>query len=284
MTLTSGLARPPWHAAPVKHALTLPPFGALADPARLVEHAVAAEAAGWDAVFLWDHVLRRPGEPQEIADPWVAMAAIAVATSRIRMGPMVTPVTRRRPIKLARETTTLDHLSRGRLTLGLGLGVDTSRELSGFGEITDPRVRGERLDEGVELLCALWSGEQVDFRGEHFVADAVTVRPTPFQQPRVPLWFAARGGARKPVRRAARFEGLFPIEVDRAGLVGMLDVARAERGDLDGFDVMVHPNDDLPYRNLEGHGVTWAVTGPSPGADDTLSIASTPPADVFAGL
>ena len=117
----------------MKHALTLPPFGALADPAALVEHAIAAENAGWDAVFLWDHILRRPGEPQDIADPWVAIAAIAMATSRIRIGPMVTPITRRRPIKLAREATTLDHLSRGRLTLGLGLGVDTSRELSGFG-------------------------------------------------------------------------------------------------------------------------------------------------------
>ena len=108
----------------MKHALFLPPFGALADPGRLVQHAVAAEGAGWDAIFLWDHVLRRPEEPQEIADPWVAMAAIAAATTRIRIGPMVTPITRRRPIKLARETTTLDHLSSGRLTLGLGLGVD----------------------------------------------------------------------------------------------------------------------------------------------------------------
>ena len=116
-------------AGQVLHALTLPPYGELADPFMLVEVAVAAERAGWDAVFLWDHVLRREGDPQETADPWVAMAAIAVATERVRIGPMVTPITRRRPIKLARETTTLDHLSRGRLTLGLGLGVDTTREL-----------------------------------------------------------------------------------------------------------------------------------------------------------
>lgn len=266
----------------MKHALTLPPFGELADPARLVEHALAAEAAGWDAVFLWDHILRRPGEPQEIADPWVALGAIAVATNRIRIGPMVTPITRRRPIKLARETTTLDHLSRGRLTLGLGLGVDTSRELSGFGEITDTRLRGERLDEGVELLCKLWSGEQVDFQGNHFVADGIVALPTPFQRPRIPLWFASRGEARKPVRRAARYDGLFPIEVDSSGLNEMLDVVRSERGGLDGFDVMVRPSPDIPYGSLDGHGVTWAVTGPDPGADDTLTIASTPPKDVFA--
>ncbi len=266
----------------MKHALFLPPFGELADPARLVEHAVAAEKAGWDAVFLWDHVLRREGEPQEIADPWVAMAAVAVATKHIRIGPMVTPITRRRPIKLAREATSLDHLSKGRLTMGLGLGVDTSRELSGFGEITDPKLRGQRLDEGVELLCALWSGERVDFHGEHFLADGVTALPTPYQKPRIPLWFAARGQAQKPVRRAARFEGLFPIEVDESGLVAMLDVVRAERGDLHGFDVMVAPKAELPYDILAEHGVTWAVAGPAPGTADIFSIAATSPAEFFA--
>ncbi|MFT7476657.1 MAG: alkanesulfonate monooxygenase SsuD [Verrucomicrobiales bacterium] len=266
----------------MKHALFLPPFGELADPARLVEHAVAAENAGWDAVFLWDHVLRREGEPQEIADPWVAMAAVAVATTRIRIGPMVTPITRRRPIKLAREATSLDHLSKGRLTMGLGLGVDTSRELSGFGEITDPKIRGQRLDEGVELLCALWSGERVDFHGEHFLADGVTALPKPYQEPRIPLWFAARGEAKKPVRRAARFEGLFPIEVDESELVAMLDVVRAERGDLDGFDVMVAPHEGLRYDNLAEHGVTWAVAGPAPGTTDIFSVASISPARFFA--
>ncbi len=266
------------------HALFLPPFGALADPIRLVEHAVAAEAAGWDAVFLWDHVLRQPHEPADIADPWVAMAAIASATSRIRIGPMVTPITRRRPIKLAREATTLDHLSRGRLTLGLGLGVDTSRELSAFGEVTDARARGERLDEGAELLCALWKGEEVNFHGQHFTADSVVALPVPFQQPRIPLWFAARGKARRPVRRAARYDGLFPIEVDATQLVDMLDVVRTERGSLDGFDVMVAPSTALPYATLADFGVTWAVTGPAPGQTNTLEMASSPPEEVLREL
>lgn len=265
----------------MRHALTLPPYGALADPFALVEVAVAAERAGWDAVFLWDHVLRRRGDPQETADPWVAMAAIAVATERIRLGPMVTPITRRRPIKLARETTTLDHLCRGRLTLGLGLGVDTTRELSAFGEIVDPRRRGERLDEGVELLCEFWSGEEVDHHGAHFTADRVTVLPRPFQRPRIPLWFAARGGATKPVRRAARYDGLYPIEVDDDQLADMLEIVRAERGSLDGFDVIVRPDDAAQYRRYEEMGVTWAITGPSPGDDGVLDLAATPPAEVF---
>ena len=265
----------------MRHALFLPPFGALADPNRLVEHAVAAEAAGWDAVFLWDHILRRPDEPAEIADPWVAMAAIATATSRIRIGPMVTPITRRRPIKVAREATTLDHLSQGRLTLGLGLGVDTSRELSAFGEITDARLRGERLDEGAELLCALWTGEEVNFRGDHFTADSVVALPRPFQQPRIPLWFAARGQARKPVRRAARYDGIFPIEVDGTELADVLDVVRTERGTLDGFDIMIAPSDALPYETLAERGATWAVTGPTPGQANTFELASSSPPSVF---
>jgi len=263
------------------HALTLPPYGELADPHALVEIAVAAERAGWDAVFLWDHVLRRPDDPQETADPWVAMAAMAMATDRVRLGPMVTPVTRRRPIKLAREATTLDHLSRGRLTLGLGLGVDTTRELSAFGEIVDPRVRGARLDEGAELLCAFWTGEEVDFHGEHFVADQVLVLPRPVQQPRIPLWFAARGDARKPVRRAARYDGLYPIEFDERGLAQMLDVVRKERGSLDGFDVIARPSTPGEYGRFGELGVTWAITGPSPGEPDVLELASTSPLDVF---
>lgn len=265
----------------MRYALTLPPYGELADPSALVEVAVAAERAGWDALFLWDHVLRRDGDPPDTADCWVAMAAIAVATERIRIGPMVTPITRRRPIKLSRECTTLDHLSDGRLTLGLGLGVDTTRELSAFGEVVDARIRGERLDEGVELLCALWTGEEVRFAGEHFVADRVTALPRPVQRPRIPLWFAARGGARKPVRRAARYDGLFPIEVGEAELVAMLDVVRDERGSLDGFDVMVAPNAALPVTRLAELGVTWSVTGPAPGDDGVLDLASTPPADVL---
>lgn len=265
----------------MRHALTIPPYGALADPHRLVEVAVAAEAAGWDAVFLWDHVLRRPGDPQEVADPWVAMAAMAVATTTIRLGPMVTPVTRRRPIKLAREATTLDHLSNGRLTLGLGLGVDTTRELSAFGEIVDPGVRGERLDEGAQLLCALWTGEHVDFVGRHFTADGVVALPRPVQRPRIPLWFAARGDARRPVRRAARYDGLYPIEVDAAQLAAMIDLVRHERGSLEGFDVMVRPSTADEYDVFSRIGMTWAITGPLPGEPGLMDLASAAPVDVF---
>jgi alkanesulfonate monooxygenase SsuD/methylene tetrahydromethanopterin reductase-like flavin-dependent oxidoreductase (luciferase family) len=266
----------------MKHALLVPPVGDLSDPSALAEVAVAAEAAGWDGVFVWDHVLRKAGEPQEIADPWVAMAVMAIATTRVRLGPMVTPITRRRPIKLARETVTLDRLSEGRLTMGLGLGVDTSRELSGFGEVVDARTRGQRLDEGADLLAALWSGEQVDFHGEHFVADGVTVLPRPVQRPRIPMWFAARSAARKPVRRAARFDGLVPIEVDASGLSEMLVVVVEERGSLDGFDIAVRPHGRQQYEAFAELGANWAFVETQPGDPNVADVASANPLDTFA--
>jgi len=265
----------------MQHAMLVPPVGELSAPSALAELASTAEQAGWDGVFVWDHVLRPAHEPQEIADPWIAMAAMAIATSRVRIGPMVTPITRRRPIKLARETITLDHLSNGRLTLGLGLGVDTSHELSGFGEVTDARVRGRRLDEGADLLVALWSGEQVDFRGEHFIAEGITVQPRPVQQPRIPMWFAARGDARRPVRRAARFDGLVPIEIDARGLAEMLGVVIEERGTLDGFDVAVRPRGSDEYTAFRELGATWAFIETIAGDPDVMQIAKASPTDVF---
>ncbi len=262
----------------MKHALFLPPFGELADPAVLMTIAEDAEAAGWDGLFLWDHILRREPSAADIADVWVALAAMAARTERITLGPMITPPVRRRPQVLARQAVTLDHLSRGRLVLGLGLGVDTSRELSAFGEVTDARARGEILDEAAELLCRFWSGEQVDHDGPHFTADGVTYRPGPFERDRVPLWFAARGEARRPVRRAARYDGLFPIEVDEEGLTSMLDVVREERGTLEGFDVaVVQPG--LDPERLDDLGVTWAMRsyGPDTPLDEILAATRAGP-------
>src|SRR5436305_1185984 len=145
----------------MRHGLSLAPFGELADPRAVAGLASDAERAGFDGFFLWDHMYR-PGPPfRPVADPWIVLAAVATATERMRIGPLVTPVARRRPQKLARETTNLDQLSGGRLVLGVGLGVNTGGELTRFGEEDDARARGDRLDEGLELLCRLWSGEAV---------------------------------------------------------------------------------------------------------------------------
>ena len=256
----------------VHHAVFLPIFGELAEPRTVADLAAEAEARGWDGVFIWDHMLYRP-PVTDVADPWVTLAAMACATTRVRIGPMVTPLPRRRPQKLARETVSVDRLSRGRLVLGAGLGGNPGRELSALGEETDAVERGRMLDEGLDLLTRLWSGEQVTHDGPHYQADDVRFRPVAVQDPRIPVWLAAVYPHRKPLRRAARYDGLFPI-----GLAGpeqlreVLDVVAAERAELAGaaadpggspgvpsgpFDVAVQGPADQSPAEWEPAGATW---------------------------
>jgi alkanesulfonate monooxygenase SsuD/methylene tetrahydromethanopterin reductase-like flavin-dependent oxidoreductase (luciferase family) len=243
----------------VQHALYFAPFAELSDPEALLAVAVAAEEAGWDGLFLWDHVLRDPAEARDIADAWTMLAAVALRTERLRLGPMVTPASRRRVSTLVRQGTTVDHLSGGRLTVGLGLGVDTGGELSRFDEVVDPVTRGEILDEAADVLAQAWCGEHVEHHGRHLTVDGVTFTPRPVQRPSIPLWFAARDSALRPVRRAARHDGLFIIDVDLPLLQRALAEVVDRRGSLDGFDVAVRvsPIDDPAL--LEEPGVTWAM-------------------------
>ncbi|HRJ41546.1 MAG: LLM class flavin-dependent oxidoreductase [Caldilineaceae bacterium] len=196
----------------MQFGLSLPQFGPFGDVRKLMELAQTAEAAGWDGFFIWDHVifddLWRP-----MVDPWVALAAIATATERVRIGPLITPVARRRPWKLARESVSLDRLSGGRLILGVGLGSPEKWEFGAFGEETDNRIRAEKLDEGLEILLGLWSGETFRFQGKHYQLEEVRFLPTPFQQPRIPIWVAGLWPNKPPMRRAARFDGAIPIKV-----------------------------------------------------------------------
>jgi alkanesulfonate monooxygenase SsuD/methylene tetrahydromethanopterin reductase-like flavin-dependent oxidoreductase (luciferase family) len=160
-------------------ALWLPLFDELADPAVVVRLAAEAEAAGWHGLFVWDHIHWR-APVREVADPWITLAAAATVTERLLLGPMVTPLARRRPAKVARETATLDRLSRGRLVLGVGLGSDRfGQEFSGTGEECDDRRRAAMLDEHLTVLDAAWSGAPVQHRGEHYVLDGLTFRPGP---------------------------------------------------------------------------------------------------------
>src|SRR5215216_3587260 len=172
----------------MRSGLFVPLFDELADPSIAARLAAEAEEAGWNGVFAWDHVRWR--EPVvDVADPWITLAAIATATERMRLGPMVTPLARRRPAKVARETATLDRLSGGRLTLGVGLGGDQfAGEFSKTGEELNDRVRGEMLDEALEILVAAWSGEPVNHRGMRYLIDDVQFLPRPVQRPRVPVW------------------------------------------------------------------------------------------------
>ena len=232
--------------------INLAPFDELADPRIVAALAARGEARGWDGVFVWDHIRYSP-PVRAVADPWVTLAAIACATERVTIGPLVTPPSRRRVHKLARETVTLDHLSGGRLVLGLGLGADRHGELGPFGEVEDARERARLLDAALDRLTAYWGGE---------------LEPPPLQRPRIPVWLAARWPNRRPVRRAARWDGICPIDLPGPGALAELVAEVTEQRGRDGTDgpfevVVTNPpgTDPAPW---EAAGATWCLTGFGP--------------------
>jgi alkanesulfonate monooxygenase SsuD/methylene tetrahydromethanopterin reductase-like flavin-dependent oxidoreductase (luciferase family) len=193
-------------------AVGVPNVGPFGDPLLLVDLAVAAEEAGWDGFFLWDHLLWRDPEGH-VADPTVVISAVAARTGRIRIGVMVNLLARRRAAKVARETVTLDVLAAGRLIVGAGLG-SLPAEFTAFGESADLRVRAARLDESLHLLDALWTGQPVTFHGEYLTATGVTMLPRPVQRPRIPVWCGGRWPHKPPFRRAAQWDGVMPTHTD----------------------------------------------------------------------
>lgn len=246
----------------MRRGLTVPIFDELADPAALAGLAAGAEHAGWDGFFVWDHVLYRP-PVQSATDPWIALAAIAGATARLQLGPMVTPLARRRPWIVARQAVALDQLSGGRFVLGLGLGLDASgRELSRFGEELDDRRRASMLDEGLQVLTGLLSGEPVAHRGEHYTVDDVAFLPPPAREGGMPIWLAARWPHRRPVDRALRHDGVFLIDSDDpASLAGIVDRA----GTLGRpFDVVVEGDPGADVAGWRAAGATWWLAGFDP--------------------
>ena len=241
-----------------RFGLFVPPFGELADPRVLADIAAQAETAGWDGFFVWDHVTYR-SPVREIADPWISLAAIAGRTERIRIGALVTPLARRRPQIVARQTTTLDLLSGGRMVLGAALGRDQSgRELSAFGEEMDDRERAAMLDESLELIERLWTGASVDHDGRHYQARDVAFEPRPVQRPRIPVWIGGRWPRRAPIHRAARWDGYFPIDLaDPDQLAECAEQIRILRGHLDGFDLIVETAPDNDPAPWIAAGATW---------------------------
>jgi alkanesulfonate monooxygenase SsuD/methylene tetrahydromethanopterin reductase-like flavin-dependent oxidoreductase (luciferase family) len=236
------------------------PFDELFEPSLLAGLAARAEERGWDGFFVWDHI-RYSAPASAVADPWVALAAVASATERVRLGPLVTPLSRRRVQKLARETVTLDHLSGGRLVLGAGLGSDRHGELAPLGEVEDPRERARLLDSGLRRLAAYWGGE---------------FQPPPVQRPRIPVWIAARWPSRRPVRRAARWDGLFPV--DLPGPDALAELAAKVRQLRDGspgpFDLVVANPPGTDAGAWEAAGATWCLTGFGPAPKEAEVMAA----------
>lgn len=240
----------------------VPLFDELADPHTIVSLAMEAESKGWDGFFVWDHIRWR--EPvRAAADPWIVLAAVAAATQRVRLGPLVTPPSRRRPAKLARETATLDQLSKGRLVLGVGLGSDQfGGEFERFGEETNDAARAASTDEALAILRTAWSGEPVRHRGAHYVIDDAVFLPRPTQRPGVPIWIAGMPGRTKPMQRAARHDGFFPVNLSGPDeLAAAVDTVRGLRPPEAGpFDIAVEVSpetDPAPYRAA---GATWCLT------------------------
>ncbi|HZX04628.1 LLM class flavin-dependent oxidoreductase [Kribbella sp.] len=265
----------------MKFAIWVPLFDELSDPLEVARLAAAAEEAGWDGFFVWDQLWWSP-PVRAVSDPWITLSAIATATERLRLGPMVTPVARRRPTKLLRETTTLDLLARGRLTLGVGLGSDRfAGEFSKTGEELDDRVRAEQMDETLAILAAGWTGEPVNHHGKHFLVDDVEFLPRPASG-RIPVWAAGFPGNAKPVRRAARYDGFFPVHLTSPDqLAEPAAVLRDLRGTLDGYDIAVALEPSADPRPYAAVGATWCLTETNPAtlrrADVRALIAAGPP-------
>ncbi len=256
----------------VKFAIGLPNVRDYGRPRLLLELAVRAEEAGWDGFFVWDHLVYR-GRGDAVADPWISIAAIAARTERVRLGVMVCALARRRPWKVAREVATLDQLSNGRVVFGAALGSLPQEEFAAFGEDPDDRLRAEKLDEGLEIVSGLWSGEPFSYRGRHYIVAETVFRPTPRQRP-LPIWIGGRWPSRRPFRRAARFDGVFPMHRDvgldqtmtPAQLAEIVEYTLRHRGQSGPFDVVIDglsPSDRAaaqavvaPYAEI---GLSWWV-------------------------
>lgn len=268
----------------MRFSINIPNFGDFADPRAVARVAEAAEQAGWDGLFVWDHVVHQKALRRTFGDPWMLLTAAALATSRIRLGTLVTPVPRRRPQQLARQVATLDVLSGGRTVFGVGLGGPIEDEYGSFGEPTDPVVLAEYLDEGLDLMQRYWSGEPVNHDGRHYQAHDVALLPATVQQPRPPVWVAGYWPNRPPMRRAARWDGAVPL-FGSAGhgqapaveevrdLVGYLRTYRD--GDGTAFEVVVGgttPGDPAAARDVVGPlvdaGATWWDERMLQGSDD----------------
>src|SRR5271154_1327826 len=268
----------------MKFAFDTPQFGAFADPRLLARLAHEAEDAGWDAFFLWDHI--QVGWPDAVADPWIALAAMAMATSRILIGPIVTPLYRRHPWKLARETVTLDHLTDGRVVLGVGLGDDFFGEIRALGGPTDARTRAAMLDEGLAVLLGLWSAEKFSFAGKYYTIRDAQFLPAPVQKPRIPIWVAGTWPRKPPFRRAARFDGVVAVAGNLKSMLGPAEVSdlvayvgRFRTGDAP-FDVVQFGETTGSDRKVdcaivapyEKAGATWWMESMFPRYPDVLSV------------
>jgi alkanesulfonate monooxygenase SsuD/methylene tetrahydromethanopterin reductase-like flavin-dependent oxidoreductase (luciferase family) len=265
----------------MKYAIYLPTFDPFGNPKVIASLARDAEQSGWDGFFIWDDVA---ASDKDLADAWISLAAAAVATQQVRLGVLVTPLARRRPWKFARETASLDHLSGGRLVVGVGVGGG-QEQFGDLGDEPNQRLRGEMLDEGLAVVSGLWSGDAFEFDGAYYQLKPTVFRPKPLQQPRIPIWVAGVWPNKRPLARMARWDGMFPLfwgvddlDKQQAYLKQMVSQVREMRAELlpDSaqfpFDVVVVTATDpaQPAQSAEqvagfaAAGATWMLESLEP--------------------
>jgi alkanesulfonate monooxygenase SsuD/methylene tetrahydromethanopterin reductase-like flavin-dependent oxidoreductase (luciferase family) len=229
-------------------------------PAReQVALARAADDAGWDGVFTFDGI--HVGDDIEIHDPFALLAAFAVATSHVRLGAIVHPLARRKPWEVARQATTVDQLSGGRLVLPVGLGAVDDAGFSRVGDVTDRRTRAERLDESLEILTGLWRGEPFGYEGRHYRFEPMAFRPTPVQRPRIPIWVVGLWGSERSMRRVARYDGYLPnLPLDQGGGPGAEVAPNTVQAMRDWLD-----------QHAGGHPIDLVVDGTTSATDTTAA-------------
>ncbi len=262
------------------------PFGTHADPRAIARFAQAAEAAGWEGLWLWDHVMF----PWGAGDPWVMLAAAASVTKRLKLITGVAPMPRYRPHLLARTLAGLDLLSEGRVIFGTGLGEKFDFEP--WGEWRDHKTRAAMADEGLDLLARLMAGETVTHHGPFYTAEAARITPTPVQRPRVPIWIGGESPA--ALRRAARWDGWIMGTIDEQQnvthppdwIADRVAIIRQHRTSDAPFEVAVDgitrdPGDGARVGEYAAAGATWwceAIYGTrAPDEDLFARIAAGPP-------
>jgi alkanesulfonate monooxygenase SsuD/methylene tetrahydromethanopterin reductase-like flavin-dependent oxidoreductase (luciferase family) len=252
----------------MRFGLSVPIFGEYGDVRRLADLAAEAESVGWDGFFTWDHLVHPWPGAGPTMDATVVLSAVAMATNRVLFGPMVTPLARRRPVKLAREFASLDHLSGGRVVLSVGLG-DAACEFENLGDAGDHRTRAAQLDEALGLVTALWTGERLDHQGTHYTAKDTHLDPASVQRPRIPVWVGGTVGKPGPLRRAKRWEGYLPLKY---GAEITADEVREIAAKL---DIAGRPDYALAVTDYGGGGVASPAKAQDAGA--TWWIQSTKP-------
>jgi alkanesulfonate monooxygenase SsuD/methylene tetrahydromethanopterin reductase-like flavin-dependent oxidoreductase (luciferase family) len=265
----------------MRYGLALPTGGECGDPRFLLELAIAAEETGWDGVFLEDYVFYQGDPACPTTNTWTALAALAVRTKRIVLGIEVVALTRRRPWNVAREAAAIDQFSDGRLVLGVGIGDQGDPGYTHFAEETDPRIRAGILDEGLEIVAGLWSGEPFSFTGLHFSIEEVTFRPRPVQDPRPPIWIGGGYPNPRAIERALRWDGTCMYRRAGGPLRGA-DVRelRTRAGDRR-WDIAVggsERRDDLDEeldhrRSVAEAGADWWVEWVAPAAQEPMRDA-----------